>query len=205
MPSKRKPPAPAVLFAEWPLSAAATLGSLVRTKGIMLEMRAKLPPAVRKYLDMRPGLLVLGMPEGTEAEFERTRETVTRHLVGIEALPVIPREIQDILTITATERHRWLKDGRLPSAGTRTVKLQGRARKITFHVFEPRVVEDLLNDDRMTEWREADQLAAAERRRQAAWNRRLAKEAKARPSTKKAKADAPLAGWAEFERDGPLR
>jgi hypothetical protein len=56
---------------------------------------------------------------------------------GIADLPIIPREIEDILTITASERKRWLEDGRLPSAGTRTGRLQGRARKITFHVFAP--------------------------------------------------------------------
>ncbi|MGO4843255.1 hypothetical protein AB4144_64370, partial [Rhizobiaceae sp. 2RAB30] len=65
-------------------------------------------------------------------------------LRGIEDLPVIPREVEDILTISSVERHRWLKDSRLQSAGTRTVKLRGRARKITFHVFDPRHIEDLL-------------------------------------------------------------
>jgi hypothetical protein len=39
----------------------------------------------------------------------------------LESLPIIPRELEDILTIKASERHRWLKAGRLPSAGTRTV------------------------------------------------------------------------------------
>lgn len=62
-----------------------------------------------------------------------------------ETLPVISREIQDILTIKTSERHRWLADGRLACAGTRTVRLNGRARRITFHVFDPKVVEDLLD------------------------------------------------------------
>jgi hypothetical protein len=205
MPTKRKPVEPPTLIAEWALPAAATLGSAVRTKGIMLEMRAKLPAALRKYLDVRPGQLVLGMHEGKEDDFARARETITRHLEGIESLPVIPREIQDILTITTTERHRWLKDGRLPSAGTRTVKLRGRARKITFHVFDPRIVEEILDDDRTTEWREADKLAAAENRRQAAWKRRLAREEAKAPAKAQDQEITGLAGWAEFERDGLLR
>ncbi|MBK1793820.1 hypothetical protein JHL21_04855 [Devosia sp. WQ 349] len=206
MASKRKSPEPAVHIAEWSLPTAATLGSAVRTKGIMLEMRAKLPTTLRKFLDVRPGTLILGMPEGHEQEFARASETIERNLAGIEKLAIIPREIQDILTITTSERHRWLKDGRLPSAGTRTVKLHGRARKITFHVFDPKVVEDMLNDDKMSEWREQDKLTAAENRRQAAWKRRLAREEKAKPAEtpKDAKA-AKLAGWAEFEREGLLR
>lgn len=191
---------------EWPLPAAATLGSAVRAKGIMLEMRAKLPAATQKYLDVRPGLLVLGMPAAADDDFVRTSATVTRNLAGIENLPVIPREIQDILTITTTERHRWLKDGRLPSAGTRTVKLRGRARKITFHVFDPLIVAEILDADRMTEWREADRVAAAENRRQAAWKRRLAREQKAKPPASAQDQVSPgLDGWAEFERDSPLR
>jgi hypothetical protein len=75
-------------------------------------------------------------------------------LEDIETLPVIPPEIQDILTSSTTERHRWLSDGRLRSAGTRRVKLRGRGRKITFHVFVPRVVEDILDRDLVTVWRE---------------------------------------------------
>lgn len=206
MASKPKSPEPIVHKAEWPLPAAATLGSDVRTKGIMLEMRTKLPTALRKYLDVRPGTLVLGMPEGKEAEFTKACQTIERNLVDIEKLPVIPREIQDILTISTTERHRWLKDGRLPSAGTRTVKLRGRARKITFHVFDAKIVEDILNDDKMSEWREQDQLTAAENRRQAAWKRRLAKQAPADPANPAQDAQvAKLSGWAEFEREGLLR
>lgn len=66
-------------------------------------------------------------------------------LDDMETLPVIPREIEDILTITTGERRRWLEDGRLPSAGTRTVKLRGRARQITFHVLDPAIVVDILD------------------------------------------------------------
>jgi hypothetical protein len=206
MASKRKSPEPPVHIAEWSLPTTATLGSAVRTKGLMLEMRSKLPTTLRKFLDARPGMLILGMPEGSEKEFIRASETIERHLVGIEKLDVIPREIQDILTITTTERHRWLKDGRLPSAGTRTVKLRGRARKITFHVFDPKIVEEMLNDDRMSEWRDQDQITAAENRRQAAWKRRLAREDRANPAPPpKDPEAAKLVGWAEFEREGLLR
>ncbi|TGQ78175.1 hypothetical protein EN851_35395, partial [Mesorhizobium sp. M8A.F.Ca.ET.208.01.1.1] len=73
-----------------------------------------------------------------------------------------------ILTISSGERHRWLKDGRLRSAGTRTVTLRGRARKITFHVFDPRYIEDVLARDLVTVWREEDAATAAENRRRAA-------------------------------------
>src|SRR5690606_19378898 len=121
---------------------------------------------------------------------------------------VLPREIEDILGIRPTERHRWLKDGRLKSAGTKTVKLRGRG-KITFHVFDPELVEDLLNRDAIIDWREEDKATAAESRRRAAWKAKQAKLLKAGGEVKEAEIDAEgrpnLIGWEEFERTGLLR
>lgn len=200
--SKKSPPN-LTLVAEWPLPPAATLGSSVRSRGLLLEIRAKLPLKRRKALDIRGSMLVLGMEEGEEADFAAISTTVEKMLVGIENLPVIPREIEDILTIKTSERHRWLKDGRLPSAGTRTVKLRGRATKITFHIFDPRMVEDLLTGDTIEAWREADAETAAENRRRAAWKAKLKRAQKtAKPipaeSGRDEQSGQKLAGWDEF-------
>ncbi|MBB5261743.1 hypothetical protein [Rhizobium leguminosarum] len=200
------------LVRTWILPPAATLGSSVRAKGILLELRARLPVASKKSLDIEHGELTLSMPASAKAEFHAVASVVASALKDIESLPVIPREIEDILSIKTSERHRWLKDGRLPSAGTRTVKLRGRARKITFHVFDPRVVEDLLDRGVVEEWREEDAAAAAENRRRAAYKAKLTRLLK-KGKTVKADAvagpdEAPraeLAGWEEFGRDGLLR
>jgi hypothetical protein len=199
------------LVRTWTLPSAARLGSSLRSKGIYLEIRSRLPVALRKSLAVRAGELTLRMPKGAAHEFSAASATISTALKNVESLPVLPREAEDILGISATERHRWLKDGRLPSAGTRTVSLRGRARKITFHVFDPRMVQELLERDVIDAWRELDAERAAENRRQAAWT------AKLRRSQQNAAADlAPvqaedqddrfkLRGWAEFERNGPLR
>lgn len=208
MPPKKKLHLPSDLIAEWPLSPAATLGSSVRAKGIVLEIRAGLPPALKKSLDVIAATLVLRMPQEAREAFDKASAVVTRRLEGIENLAVIPREIEDILSISTTERHRWLKDGRLPSAGKRTVKLRGRARKITFHVFDPRRVEDILNDDCVATWREDDAITAAENRRRAAWKAKLVKAEKKAAKTAPATDAEPkpnLVGWDDFERDGLLR
>jgi hypothetical protein len=195
---------------EWKLPPTATLGSSVRKRGIFLEVRAHLPTEVKKKLHIETGALSLRMVEGTDAEFRKASEIVCKILETIEDLPVIPREVEDILSITATERHRWLKDGRLQSAGTRTVKLRGRARKITFHVFDPRHIEDVLDRDLVTVWREEDAIAAAENRRRAAGKaalkraRKGASNAAAEDHQDKALQEA-LLGWEEFEGDGLLR
>lgn len=205
---KKKDILPHALKATWTVPSEATLGSSVRARGILLEMRARLPKAVRKSLDIDGRVLTLGMPEGETNDFEHASAIVTKALDGIEDLPVIPREIQDILSMTATERHRWLADGRLPSAGTRTVRLQGRARKITFHVFEPRVVVDLLDRGVIDEWRVEDAEARAENRRRAAWNTKQARLLKKSNEARQEPDDGTrpkLEGWEEFGRDGLLR
>jgi hypothetical protein len=209
---KKKDLEEAELIKEWTLPLAATLGSSVRIKGILLEIRARLPATARKSLEVEGKALTLAMPENARSEFRAVSDIISKALETIEDLPVIPREIEDILTISTSERHRWLKDGRLPSAGTRSVKLRGRARQITFHVFDPRIVEDFLDRDLVTIWREEDVETAAENRRKAAekakLTRSLKKGRKPSPSSKAAaenEAGPALRGWDEFGRDGLLR
>lgn len=212
MKSKSRPNDEPELVETWPLPNAATLGSSVRAKGIFLEARARLPEAAKRSLTFTSTELALRMPVNVEREFRVASEVVSDVLHGAASLPVIPREIQDILAITTTERHRWLKDGRLPSAGTRTVKLRGRAKKITFHVFDPRVVEDVLDRDLVTNWREEDAATAAENRRRAAWKAKMTRSLKANGEANGGSKPLPedntvskLLGWADFVREGLLR
>ncbi len=195
----------------WQLPASATLGSAVRAHGLLLELRAQVALAYKKLLTSDGTTLSLIMPEAEKAAFNAVSSIVSKCLEKIEDLPVIPREIQDILTISATERHRWLADGRLPSAGTRTVKLRGRAKKITFHVFDPKMVEGLLDSGVIEDWREDDAVAAKENRRRAAYKAKLTrslKSAKTKAKSKEASADKPdadLRGWEDFSAEGFLR
>ena len=212
MPTRRRTDVAAKFVEEWTLPPSVTLGSSVRARGILLEARAHLPLAAKKLLGIDGGVLSLRMPEGAEEDFRTASKIVCNTLDGIEDLPVIPREVEDILTISATERHRWLKDGRLQSAGTRTVKLRGRARKITFHVFDPRHIEDVLDRDLATVWREEDAMAAAENRRRAAGKAALKRAQKsgrrAAPSPQNTQDDVSLQqlqGWEEFDSEGFLR
>ncbi|RWP39466.1 hypothetical protein [Mesorhizobium sp.] len=212
MPARQKMDATAKLIEEWTLPSAATLGSSVRAKGIVREVRAHLPLAAKKLLGIEVGVLTLRMQEGAYGDFRTASAIVSKTLEGIEGLPVIPREVEDILTISSAERHRWLKDGRLQSSGTRTVKLRGRARKVTFHVFDPRHIEDVLDRDLVTAWREEDTIAAAENRRRAAGKAALKraqksgrKAASAPDSTRDGMSRQKLKGWDEFESDGLLR
>jgi hypothetical protein len=203
---------PTRVVKEWALSTSATLGSAVRAKGILLEVRAGLPFQERKLLGMESGTLVLQVPEDDTDDHSATADAVSRKLVGIEAMPVIPREVEDILSIKPAERYRWLKDGRLESAGTRTIKLRGRARKITFHVFDPRHIEDVQDRDLPEVWREQDAKTAAENRRRGAQKAALKRSGKLaqistdNASLRRSDETVPaLRGWDNFDLDGLLR
>lgn len=178
-------------------------------KGIERELRRRLPWTMRKHLTVDAGLVVLSVPD-TE-DFGRLAKSIGDALESIAGLPMLPSEIEDVLGISPRERHKWLADGRLRSIGTRTVKLRGRARTVTFHVFDPRIIETILDGDLPTIWREEDTIRSAENRRRAAAKAALARKRKAASGPSDTareaaeKAAPALQGWDEFDADGLLR
>ncbi|MCR6502065.1 hypothetical protein MUO32_23845 [Shinella sp. CPCC 101442] len=197
-----------MLMRRWTLTPDATMGSSVRAKGILQEIQARLPAISKKTISLEGVDLVLVMPTDERSAFNAAVSVVTQTLDDAQFLPVIPREIQDILGMKTSERHRWLADGRLPSAGTRTVRLAGRARQITFHVFEPSVVDELLNRGAVDEWRVEDAEARAEKRN-ATYQAKLARPSKKSKRSKKADSGTndPASGlpdWEDFDADGLL-
>ncbi|MER8753451.1 hypothetical protein NKH57_30305 [Mesorhizobium sp. M1050] len=200
------------LVAEWTLPPSATLGSALRLKGIEREIRARLPWVVRTFVKAETGRIVLRMVQSDTDAFDAASAIISRTLEGIEALPVLPREAEDILTISSRERHKWLRDGRLKSVGTRTVKMRGRSKAVTFHVFDSRHIEDILDRDLAAAWREDDAREASENRRRgagkAALTRAGKRKGKARGTRNSGKDDASrpkLEGWDTFEAEGLLR
>lgn len=198
------------LVAEWPLPSTATLGSSVRAYGVEREVRRRLPWKTRKHVHVQGSHVVLRMPAEDRDQFALHSATVTRLLEGIAAYPVLPSEVEDILGITSRERHKWMKAGRLQSAGTRTVKMRGRAKAVTFHVFTPQHIEDVLDRDLPAVWREEDAAAISENRRRAAAKAQLARgRQKAAKSDEATSEDddlsAELDGWESFAATGLLR
>lgn len=200
-------PASSPSVAEWPLPSSATLGSSVRAKGIERELRRGLPWAMRKHLAVEAGRVILSLPDATD--FQALANRIGEAIEGLGELPLLPSEVEDVLTISARERHKWLEDGRLQSAGTRTVKL--RARAVTFHVFDPRRIETILNGDLPAIWRQEDAKRGAEKRRRAAAKAALVRTRKVEPQPEgtgngvREEVAPHLAGWDEFDADGLLR
>jgi len=199
------------LVSEWPLTSITTLGSAVRAKGIERELRRRLPWPTKKFLTVEAGSAILRMPDAYSEDFEAASATIAQALLSITDLPVLPSEAEDILSISSRERHKWMNDGRLKSAGTRTVKLRGRAKAVTFHVFEPNHIEHILDGGLTEVWREEDVEALAENRRRAAGKAALTRAGKrqARPTnvarTSNQETEPELEGWEEFAKNGLLR
>lgn len=152
------------------------------------------------------------MREDDAEEFEAASNKIAKILETIEVLPVLPREAEDILTISSRERHKWLKDGRLQSIGTRTVKMRGRSKAVTFHVFDPKHIEDILDRDLPSLWREEDAQQVTENRRRGAGKAALTRAGKGsekvRGSGNNPRDDDPrpkLKGWDAFDDEGLLR
>lgn len=199
-----------LLSAEWAFPLAVALGSSVRIKGIDREVRSKIPFRARLMLDMDTTRFALRVPADEEALFQAASEAVTRTLAGIESLAVLPSEVEEILTILPRERLKWTKDGRLQSAGTRTVKMRGRSKSVTFHVHDPQHILEVLDRDLPTRWREVDAMAVVENRRRGLRQAALTRAGKSpgKPADARAKTEpieANLEGWQLFEADGFLR
>lgn len=208
-PGKVRPPATdASLVAEWPFPIAAALGSSARVKSIDREVRMRLKPAIRACLEMDTGHFTLRMPAEEDAAFAAASKAIEAVLARIDVLPVLPSEVEEILTILPRERLRWTKDGRLESAGTRTVKMRGRSKSVTFHVHDPRHIEEVLDRDLPSRWREDDALESAENRRRAAGKAAATRSgrnvAASRPD-KPSPIATSLDGWTEFDAEGFLR
>lgn len=199
------------LVAEWPLPTSTTLGSAVRAKGIEREVRNRLRWPLRPHVTVEAGRICLRMPLDDPGMFEGVSTVIKAALPELAELPVLPREVEDILAITSHERHKWMKAGRLESMGTRTVKLRGRSRAVTFHVFDPRHIEEILDRDLPELWRSLDAEATVERRKRAAAKAAMARAAKRNASSTdpgaapEAAPQALLEGWEDFVAEGFLR
>ena len=204
-----KTPPPSELVAEWPLPPLASLGSTVRAIGIQRELRRHLPWKMRSFLRVDGNQAVLHLPIEEKEAFSAASAKIATAIEEISAYPVLPSEVEDILGISSRERHKWMKQSRLKSAGTRTVKMRGRAKAVTFHVFDAQHIEDILDRDLPTIWRQEDAAMSAENRKRAAAKRRQTRTQARSQSGCAGSADdasgSKLEGWDVFAAEGLLR
>ena len=205
----------AVKFAD-ALSAKAREGLRVK---VLLDWVGSLPmdeALIKRMQDA--GVEVVRFRPVTWYTLDRVNNRTHRKLLIVDGrvgftggVGILPSEAEDILSISPRERHKWLDDGRLQSAGTKTVKLRGRAKAVTFHVFTPGFIEHVLDSGSAEIWREEDVVTAAENRRRAAGKAALTRAGKQAGKSRNKSPDPDggispdLAGWDEFQAEGLLR
>ncbi len=69
------------------LSPAMTLGSSVRAKGILQEMQARLPAALKKAISLEGNEITLAMPARDKNAFDAAARTVAGVMMEAETLP----------------------------------------------------------------------------------------------------------------------
>lgn len=72
---------------------------------------ARLAFSDRKRLTVEAGQVRLSFDAGEDKRLEAAAAVIASVLDRIDALPVLLREIEDVLTILAGERVKWLKNG----------------------------------------------------------------------------------------------
>ena len=92
------------------------------------------------------------------------------------------------------------------------MKMRARSKAVTFHVFDPKHIEDVLDRDLPSVWREEDAQEVAENRRRGAGKAALTRAGKggdkARGSKTNRDEDLPrpqLKDWDAFDDEGLLR
>jgi hypothetical protein len=84
---------------------------------------------------------------------------IDNSLRTIASRPLTPRLVQDVLGITARERLRWTKDGRLPTKGVVSFR---RGQSISVRTYAPESIAKLLSDPgTIASWRAVDAKEAA--------------------------------------------
>lgn len=141
-------------------------------------------------------------------------EMVDRAIASVPDLAVYPREVEEILVVTPRERLKWTKDGRLAASDVRKAYFRGRS--VEFRVHDPKVIEDALDRDLPSIWREEDLATATENRergaRRSAMTRKEGRKPEGitvrQPASQVEHVTQPppgFAGWGEFDREGWLR
>jgi hypothetical protein len=135
-----------------------TLGSKLREKDLRRRFKARLQRwSPQKITDA--GAIITAY--WNTADIERARsaiEHVDHMLDTFRKERLIPKIVEEILGISARERRRWIKDGRLPKSGTGHFK-KGKT-VFQFYLHRPEDIAELAaHPEIIDEWRKADGLA----------------------------------------------
>lgn len=135
----------------WPM----TIGSKSREKELRRRFKARLKRwSPQKITDA--GAIITAYWDTADIEQARSAIEHVDHMLGaFRKERLIPKIVEEILGISARERRRWIKDGRLSTSGTGHFK-KGKT-VFQFYLHRPEDIAKLgANPKIIAEWREAD-------------------------------------------------
>lgn len=136
-------------------SFAEHFGLRLRSSEVSRSVRSRLARVGSQVQSVENGdVLTLSCGVGQIAALTATIKDIDRILDAIAKRPLTPHLVQQALGITARERLRWTKDGRLPQSGANTFR---KGRKITVSTHAIDQIQKLAGDRSIiAEWRNAD-------------------------------------------------
>lgn len=136
---------------------AVTFGSANRVNEILRDIKRLLKR--RGWMSITSdGAIAARIPDVAKllAEFLRDAD---KAIDKIAARQLHPREVEALLSITARERIRWTKDGRLPTSGRGSFR---RGQMIEFSTYSPKAMMELADSPgKVASWRASDRMSDA--------------------------------------------
>jgi hypothetical protein len=147
-----------VILISYELTWPMTLGSQLREKDLRRRFKARLQRwTPQKIIDV--GAIITAY--WATVDIERAKAAIIHidHMLdAFRKERLIPKVVEEVLGISASERRRWVKDGRLPKSGTGQFK-KGKTA-FQFYLHRPDEIAKLAaNPKTVAEWREADSQA----------------------------------------------
>jgi hypothetical protein len=135
----------------WPM----TLGSKTREKDLRRRFKARLQRwSPQKVLDT--GAIISACWATADVEQAKFAIEYLDHMLeAFRKERLIPKIVEEVLSISSQERRRWIKDGRLPKSGTGHFK-KGKTA-FQFYLHSPDEIAKLAaRPEIIAEWRAAD-------------------------------------------------
>ena len=143
------------ILVSYKLSLAMTLGSKIREKDLRRRIKARLQRwSTQKIKDT--GEIVTACWK--TADTERVKSAISHVDQMLDAFRkerVIPKIVEEVLGISARERRRWIKDGRLATSGTGQFKKGKTVFQFYLHRVDD-IARLVAHPEIIAEWRAAD-------------------------------------------------
>jgi hypothetical protein len=141
------------------LAPSITLGSKVREQDLRRRLKARLNRwSPHEVIDS--GEVVTAYWQTADLQKAKSAILYVDHMLdAFRKERVIPKIVEEVLGISASERRRWIKDGRLPTSGTGQFKKGKTVFQFYLHRTED-IARLIAHPEIIAEWRSADAEAA---------------------------------------------